>query len=351
MYDKDYSWTLPGAYLKVFLQHAAGMSLPLESVLRNTDIHPEQLSGEEQGVSFSQLLRVLENVNRALGHGWHLALAERLTVPAHGPLGFAVVTAADIRGAVDVLVRFLGIRGPFLWPAGAVEDEYFVIRFFEAMDMGDQRRLMVELALLSVQHLLTRPLGRGLQGAQIAFALAPPHYREALESAFQAGVTFNARRHSLRIPAAWLDEPCALHDPAMHRYLVARCEEELRLLAGGLPAELAVRHALLARPGHMPTLKEVAAGQNLSPRTLMRRLKKGDTSFRKIRDGVRRTLASDYLANSDIGINRIAYRLGYQDPSNFGRAFRGWFGVSPGHFRARHRARAGGNPPLNGSRA
>lgn len=258
-------------------------------------------------------------------------------MPAHGPLGFAVVTAADIRDAVDVLVRFLGIRGPFLWPAGAVEDKYFVIRFYEAMDMGDQRRLMVELALLSVQHLLTRPLGRSLQGAQIAFALPPPDYHEALKSAFQASVTFDARRHSLRIPAVWLDEPCALHDPAMHRYLVARCEEELRLLAGGLPVELAVRQALLARPGHMPGLAEVAAGQNLSPRTLIRRLKQGDTSFRKIRDGVRRTLASDYLANSNIGINRIAYRLGYQDPSNFGRAFRGWFGESPGQFRIRSR--------------
>ena len=47
----------------------------------------------------------------------------------------------------------------------------------------------------------------------------------------------------------------------------------------------------------------------------------------------------DFLLNSDHSVATIAFRLGYQDPSNFGRAFRGWFGTSPGRYRARERAR------------
>ena len=62
---------------------------------------------------------MLDRVTRQLGEGWHLELAERLTVPAHGALGFAVVTAPNVGAAIDVLTRYLGIRGPFLWPAGA----------------------------------------------------------------------------------------------------------------------------------------------------------------------------------------------------------------------------------------
>lgn len=334
---KDHHWALPSAYLKVFLQHAADADLSLETVLEGTGLQAEDLGSSERSVGFDQLLQVLENVTHKLGEGWHLSLAERLTIPAHGPLGFAVVTAPDIRTAIDVLVRFLGIRGPFLWPTGAVEGEHFVIRFYEAMDMGAQRRLLIELALLSVQSLIARPLGRGLQDASIALAIPPPTYRAAMEQAFHAKITFSARRHSLRFPVTWLDEPCALHDEAMHRYLLSRCEDDLRLSASGIPAEIAVRQALLAQPGYMPGLKELAAEQHLSPRTLIRRLKQGNTSFRKIRDGVRRTLAADYLANSDMTVNRIAYRLGYQDPSNFGRAFRGWFGMAPGQFRTQNR--------------
>ena len=339
MNQYDHKWTLPSAYLKVFLQHAANAQLPLDAVLEGTGLQAEEFDGDGRPVGYTQLLGVLENVTRRLGEGWHLSLAERLSLPAHGPLGFAVVTAPDIRTAIAVLIRFLGIRGPFLWPAGAVENDRFVIRFFESMDMGAQRRLLIELALLSIQTLLARPLGHDLHEAQLAIALPPPTYRDALEKAFHARVTFDARRHSLKLPLGWLDRPCALHDEAMHRYLLGRCEDDLRLLAGGLPSEITVRQALLARPGYMPGLKQIAAEQNLSPRTLIRRLKSGGTSFRKIRDGVRRTLAADYLANSDITINRIAYRLGYQDPSNFGRAFRGWFGMAPGAFRTKNQRR------------
>ncbi|MEE4217006.1 MAG: AraC family transcriptional regulator ligand-binding domain-containing protein [Xanthomonadales bacterium] len=329
----DQKWTLPAAYLKVFLQHAAKAGLQLEPLLEGTKLQAEGLLESTRPIEFDDLQRVLDRVTRQLGAGWHLSLAGRFTVPAHGPLGFAVVTAPDIETAIGVLIRYLGIRGPFLWPAGSIEGTDYVIRFHESMHMGTQRRLLVELALLSVQGLIERPLGRKMRGAQLAFALAPPSYRDMLNQAFHADVVFGARRHSLRFPAAWLDEPCVLHDEAMHRYLLGRCEAELKLMSGILPAEIAVRQALLASPGRLPGLREIAAGQNLSPRTLIRRLKHGNTSYRIICNDVRRSLAIDYLANSGLSIGHIAYHLGYQDPSNFGRAFRSWFGLTPGQYR------------------
>lgn len=334
----DQKWTLPAAYLKVFLQHAAKANLQLEPLLEGTKLQPQELLDSDRAIEFDDLQTVLDRVTQKLGPGWHLSLAERFTVPAHGPLGFAVVTAPDIRAAVGVLTRYLGIRGPFLWPAGAIEGDDYVIRFYESMHMGTQRRLLIELALLSVQGLIERPLGRRMWGAQLAFALDPPDYRDTLSKAFHADVIFGVRRHSLRFPATWLSEQCVLHDEAMHRYLLGRCEEELRLMSGSLPAEIAVRQALLASPGRLPGLREIADGQNLSPRTLIRRLKRGNTSYRTICGDVRRTLAADYLANSALSIGRIAYRLGYQDPSNFGRAFRSWFGMAPGQYRRLNRA-------------
>ena len=334
----DQKWTLPAAYLKVFLQHAAKEKLPLEPLLEGTKLQAEGLLESNRAIEFDDLQRVLDRVTRQLGAGWHLALAERFTIPAHGPLGFAVVTAPDIRAAIAVLTRYLGIRGPFLWPAGAIEGDEYVMRFYESMHMGTQRRLLVELALLSVQGLIERPLGRKMRGAKMTFALAPPSYRDTLKRAFHADVIFAARRHSLRFPAAWLGEPCVLHDEAMHRYLLGRCEEESRLISGILPAEIAVRQALLASPDRLPGLREIADGQNLSPRTLIRRLKRGNTSYRTICNEVRRSLAVDYLANSGLSVGRIAYRLGYQDPSNFGRAFRAWFGLAPGQYRKQSRS-------------
>lgn len=326
---------MPAAYLKLFLQHAISERQSVDELLEGTGLQPDELLAGDQVVSFSATRRVLSNVSGILGPAWHLSLASRLTVPAHGPLGFAAVTAPDLRASLGVLLRFFGIRGPFLRLAGTIEEEECVIRFYETTDMGDERNALVELALLAVQALLERSLGRELQGASIALAYPASAYREQLEAVLHPRLKFSANRHALSFPAEWLNEPCALYDEAMHRYLVTRCEDELRLAFGILPAEIAVRQALLSRPAELPGLAEIAAQQHISPRTLIRRLKRGNTSYQAILEDVRKTMAVDYLLHSKMSMASIAYRLGYQDPSNFGRAFRCWFGESPGRYRSR----------------
>ncbi len=338
MNDREQLWRMPAAYLKVFLQHADSENLPIAQLLEGTSLQTKELLQSDQAVSFSETRKVLSNVSGAMGPGWHLSLAPRLTIPSHGPLGFAAVTAPDLRAAVDVLLRFIGIRGPYLRLAGSVEGEEFVIRLYETTNMGDERNALVELAMLAIQSLLERPLGRELQGASIALTYPAPVYWKKLEAVFHPRLVFDANRHALSFPAEWLDEPCVLFDEAMHRYLVTRCEEELRLASGILPAEIAVRQALLSRPDELPGLAEIAASQNISTRTLIRRLKRGNTSYQAILEDVRKTMAVDYLLYSGMSVASIAYRLGYQDPSNFGRAFRSWFGVPPGEYRKSSRS-------------
>jgi len=331
--DHNQHWRMPASYLKVLLQNVASQNLQVSQLLTGTGLEANQLMQSDQAVSFLETRQVVANVTRSLSPGWHLSLAQHLTISSHGPLGFAAVTAPDLRTSVDVLLRFFGIRGPFLWLAGSVENKRFVIRLYETTDMGEERNTLVELAILAIQGLLERPLGRELQGARISFAYPSPIYREQLGAAFHPELEFNASRHKLSFPVEWLNEPCVLYDEAMHRYLLLRCEEDMRAFSGILPAEIAIRQALLSRPEQLPGLGELAAAQNISPRTLIRRLKQANTSYNAILEDVRKTLAVDYLLRSDMSVTGIGYRLGYQDPSNFGRAFRAWFGTSPGCFR------------------
>lgn len=324
---------MPATYLKVVLQGAVAANLPIESLLAGTGLSQDIALESDDPIAFATTLRVLSNAERALGPGWHLHFASRLSASSHGPLGFAVVTAPDMRASVDVLLRFVGIRAPFLWSAAAIEGDRYVLRFHEAVDMGDQRSTLMELAALSLQGLIEQPLGREMSGAEFNFSHAKPAYSDAVEQEFHASVAYGADQHSLSFPVTWLDEPCALSDEAMHRYLVSRCEEELLASAGNVPAEIAVRQALLAVPGAFPSVAEIAASQHVSTRTLIRRLKRGNTSYQSILDDVRKTLSRDFLLNSTMSVSDISWRLGYSDPSNFSRAFRSWYDVSPGQYR------------------
>ena len=338
--DQNEQWRVPVAYLRLFLKYAEESGLPAGRLFDGTGLDAERLAQNDRAVDFEKSRKVLSNATRALGRGWHLSLARQLTIPYHGPLGFAVVTAPNVREAVGVLLRFVGTRSPFVWLAGFQERDEFVVRLYEPVDMGDAREPLIEIVLLSFQNMLERPLGREIRGAHIGLAYPRPAYADQLALSFHADLSFDAAAHSLRFPAAWLDETCILHDAAMHRYLLSRCEEDLRAAAGSIPAELAVRQALLANPERLPGLSEIAADQHVSPRTLIRRLKRGGTSYKAIVEEVRRTLATDHLLHTDLRVASIAARLGYRDPSNFGRAFRAWFGTSPGRYRAR--ARRGG---------
>ena len=57
------------------------------------------------------------------------------------------------------------------------------------------------------------------------------------------------------------------------------------------------------------------------------------TSFQQLLDDTRRELACQYLLQLSLSVTEVAYLLGFNDTSNFARAFKRWTGCSPSAFR------------------
>lgn len=104
------------------------------------------------------------------------------------------------------------------------------------------------------------------------------------------------------------------------REMVTRVRD---LLRGAMPATL--------------SLDEIADRLHLSPRSLHRRLEEEGSSFRAIKDALRRDTALSRLGKTDDAIARIAAELGYADTSAFYRACVAWTGMAPAHYRRRLR--------------
>ena len=77
-----------------------------------------------------------------------------------------------------------------------------------------------------------------------------------------------------------------------------------------------------------PDREIVASELNLSPRTLQRRLNEQNSSVTKIVDSTRHQLSVSCLEQKHLSIKEVAYSLGFNDPSNFLRAFRRWEGIT-----------------------
>lgn len=96
----------------------------------------------------------------------------------------------------------------------------------------------------------------------------------------------------------------------------------------------AIMRALTESRPMAPDLRSLAAGLNVSPRTLQRRLRETNLTFRELRDRARSEVAKDALSSSNISIADLARRLGYAEPTAFTAAFRRWTGCSPSEFRS-----------------
>lgn len=283
-------------------------------------------------ITLGQQLQQIRNANRVLPPEWALTVGARLHAATHGPVGTAVAAAPTVRDALHVMTHYGWVRSPhFRLRATADREELrLVVEEQVALDVAERRALR-DLVLLSTQGLLEAATGRSIADARIELPeTAAGHYRPW----FHAPVRFGRAAAAVVVPARWLEEPCPLADPVAYTESMRRLTLEERRLAGAWVAR--VERHVDAQRGR-PDLDAVARALTVSRRTLVRRLADAGTTWRAVLEARQKRQAAALLREPGVGVAEVAWALGYQDVSNFSRAFRRWFGVSPGAYRARTR--------------
>ena len=105
---------------------------------------------------------------------------------------------------------------------------------------------------------------------------------------------------------------------------------------------LAIRGYLRDR---YPDVRLAARLADTSVRTLQRRLAQAGLRYASLVQQVRVEVATELLGNPEVSMLEVAGLVGYEDPSNFSRAFRQAMGLSPREFR-RHRLLTGLSPAV-----
>lgn len=167
----------------------------------------------------------------------------------------------------------------------------------------------------------------------VRFQHPPTNYPDHYQKVFRCPVLFNQDENALVLPKGILSIPIR----TTNRYL----------------GTILSKHAesLLAHLGHNDSVtdrvktlvfRHIATGQvdadfmaglmNMHPKTLYRKLKQEGTSFQALLENTRKELAVSYLKQG-LSVTEITFHLGFSEPSAFQRAFKRWFGKSPGTYR------------------
>ena len=172
-------------------------------------------------------------------------------------------------------------------------------------------------------------------GIEVHMQGPAPGYYAAVASHLPVPVRYGQPEYAIRVPRVLMEMPLRLADPNAAAMAREACERELKARKSTREDVLTarVRTVLAASSDQLPTLEEVADTLHVSTRTLKRRLQEEGRNFRALVDHVLCERATQMLQEEGLSVSEVAFRLGYNDVSNFSRAFRRWTGQSPSDFR------------------
>lgn len=288
---------------------------------------------------------------------WILRYAKHISVGSHGPLGFAVLSAPNLGVALQVLADFAITRTSTYRSELRENDRRAAFVAIDQTGNGLVGRWLIEVCFSVAQQLTEAIMGHPLgNNASISFTYPKPDYADELEEFYGIRCEFNADYNALSIPASWAQITSPLSDPDTFRTNLAKCQELKFRLDGTPKIDQSIRLQLnqhfsqrLSGPNNsaeLPNLCQLADQHCMSKRTLARKLEQNQQSYKKIVSEVRRQHAVDLLQNSHLTISEIATILNYQEPANFIRAFKSWFGISPTHWR-RTQSKSADTPRLS----
>lgn len=325
--------TLPAVHALHVAELVERWDVPAERLLGELGLSREPLSEPPARVPVAQFAHLIQRARSLTGEpgfGFHLGLKMRISV--HGYLGFAAMSAANLRKAVELACQFAPTRTSALTLRLEELDSQAAIVIDEACALGEARDAIVIALLVGLWKVGCSITGQELPGF-IDFAFEEPPYFRRFEALMPGRARFSRPHNRLVFDAQLLDLPLVQADPAALKLAREQCERELEELQrrGGLPAR--VEALVLRQGGGHRSLLELAAELHTSARTLKRKLKAEGTSYSELLDRARCEQATRLLT-SELSIEQIAGCLGYSDAANFTRAFRRWTGRTPASMRA-----------------
>lgn len=252
---------------------------------------------------------------------------------SHGAMGSAAMSAPTVRDALIMFIRYSGIRAQFTELSGFQNDDSFILSHKLLVEHDAVGQFLIEALLISAKLSVDFLIGRPIHDAEIFVNFSKPRYHDLIEEAVKCPIIYDQPNTEYVIPLAYLDLPVATRNETNRRLAEQQCQTLERQFTPNATISEHVTELLRQTPGRQITQVQMASLLNMSPRTLLRRLKEEGVRYQTLQDNEQKQLALYYLQQSNCTVESISASMGYHDVSSFRRAFKRWFGVPPSEYK------------------
>jgi len=322
-------------YLRLAARELGIDKINAPAFLKGTQLTYEKLHGLDEKISFQELLTIIENAltlcaEPALG----LVLGEKLRVTTHGSLGVVLMSSPDVLTMLKEFVRYAAVTVQFLKVTLTKNNQFYILEIVDLPPSIPFHANISELVLTSVQSVIEDAIGKKITNGQFNFIHEKPEYANKYQEILHSPCQFSKKHYQYCIPINIGNTSSIFSNEHLLRHAKNLCDEQLTELTISNTLESDIKTLLYKNVGRIWTIDDVAMAMNTSKRTIARKLKNDDCTYKSILDSVHKDVATSYLMRDNLSVDRIGFLIGYSDSSNFRRSFKRWFGMTPTQYVA-----------------
>lgn len=325
--------TVPVAMALMVLQGAARSGVDIGQLFADNGLDPSlvhQPAAQIDRRAFINLILAVmhQTEDEFLGFGQ----GYRTRPGTFSMMAHAVINCPNLEKSIQRALHFYGLFG--IEAVGRLElRENEAVIQFNVAPVAFRDFIIETLIFISIRF-QGWLVGRPLVPTRITLDFPPSAEAEQYKELFPCPVLYNQKSNQIVLDRAYMDMPLVQNPLSLSRFLKDSLAQIIdgNFHSVGLPAQI---RAIISKEygNNFPDFQVICEKLNMTPQTLRRRLKEGNTSYQEIKDSIRKDASVYYLSKPDLSIDEIAMLMGFSEASSFHRAFKKWTGKTPSAFR------------------
>ncbi|MEP1425887.1 MAG: AraC family transcriptional regulator ligand-binding domain-containing protein [Tateyamaria sp.] len=315
-----------GAMPQFALEHLGTRAL--DRALERVGLPHRFIQARDGYIPKHMLAEFIDELSKATGEqSIGLCWAPYLTVEDYGAWGAYVLSAPDLGEALKRAQRVMPFHSSSDHTSFDFDGDLASYSYHFMLTQHCAYPNIAYSALGVVLSIFRHYLGSDWCPTRIHCDFARPSNADDAEAAFGCQISWNTQRLAILFPREFLSSRRLIEGSGF-----VTVEDVARERMSGPPNNFSDIVAALLRlqlETDKISVDNAARALDMGIRTFQRRLRDDNLSFRELSNHVVMGRALELLRLGTLSVGMIATELGYNDPNNFSRAFRDWYGVKP----------------------